>query len=70
MYKTTYHIRRDGRWLCNNTLNSSMVKGYSYAPEISFSDAHKKNLKFGCCEKCQKRYYEILDKLKKPIIIK
>jgi hypothetical protein len=60
-----YHIRRDGGWLCGKS-----KKDWAYAlhSHISFSEAHKRNLK-GCCKICQQRYYQILENMKDPIVV-
>ena len=63
-----FHIKRDGGNLCGNT-----YKGYKAYSSVPFSFAHKLNLNnpnVGCCEKCLKRYYEIISKMKILIIVK
>ncbi len=60
-----YHIKRDGAWICGK---SRKAWSYSNQGTITFKQAH--NLKLsGCCEECKKRYYEILENLKGPIIV-
>lgn len=61
------HIKRDGRWLCgqqDNPVYQRWGEGH-----IKFSKAHNVSLK-GFCAACQKKYFEILDKRKDPLIIK
>jgi hypothetical protein len=64
-----YHIKRDGAFLCKEKIRT---KGFfiNKNNSISFSDAHKcVDLKYNCCGSCIKRYYEIVSKLKNPIIV-
>ena len=60
-----YHIKRDGQYLCKAKIRRN---GSILTYHIKFAEAHKSELK-ECCEDCKKRYYEIVSKLKEPIII-
>lgn len=65
-----YHIKRDAAFLCKQDIckyGKSFIKLFK-PNHISFSQAHKTKLDT-CCPDCTKRYYEILDKLKNPIIL-
>ena len=65
---SNYHIKRDGAWLCK--LDIQWPKLFiKLDGAISFSQAHKVNLEY-CCPDCRKKYYDIISKLKTPIIIK
>ena len=61
-----YHIRRDGGWICGKSKESWAYKHHGH---VSFKHAHSLDLE-KCCGECKKRYYEILEKLKDPIIVR
>lgn len=61
------HIKRDGEFLCKKDRNGKLYE--KHPRYVKFSHAHKISIK-GFCKDCQKRYYEIVDKMKKPIVVK
>jgi hypothetical protein len=66
-----FHIKRDGGYLCKTKIIKKGIWKNKFS-FITFKDAHgypAKELELRCCEGCRKRYYEILKKLKDPIII-
>lgn len=66
-----YHIKRDGGWLCGLDRRYPYLAKKEKRNYITFSQAHKvawSNVNFCSCPDCRKRYYEILSKLKQPII--
>jgi hypothetical protein len=63
-----YHIKRDGAFLCKEKIRTKGLFMNKYNC-ISFSDAHQRVDLNTCCEGCVKRYYEIVSKLKNPIIV-
>ena len=69
--KMSYHIRRDGAWLCKKDITrSKTILKHLNERHVTFADAHKMgNLKY-CCKDCLKRYYEIVSNMDNPIIIK
>ena len=64
-----YHIKRDGAWLCKADIGGHKFF-YKHESHIEFSEAHRTDLeKTHCCEKCIKRYYEIVSTMNPQIII-
>jgi hypothetical protein len=68
--KPITHLKRDGGWLCgkqdstwHNKRNFNTIK-FSHAHKIDDLSKHP-----GICKACVKRYYEILEKQKNPVIV-
>jgi hypothetical protein len=70
------HIKRDGRFLCLNSypadMKGMMVRHFKRRDNnhISFAEATKRELGRGYCGECQIAFYNILNRMKTPIIIK
>lgn len=59
----SYHIKRDGAWLCGLDKKSSFLAKKDTS--ISFSAAHKSELNY-CCDLCKQKYVDALNKMPNP----